>query len=200
MTLTPSRFTVLAACLAALAVPAIAQPAYPSQTIHLVVPFPAGGTADQVARTIAQPLARALGQAIVVDNRPGADGAMAGTLVAGSAPDGYTLLFGTNTPLNAAPVLRKVAPYDPLTQFAPISRLGTFGTFLVVSSQVPATTVAELVAFAREHPGKVNYASGNTQSILASPQLRRVQGLDMVHVSYKGDVVALPDLVMGRYR
>jgi len=189
------RALALALCLASAA--AGAQP-YPIRPVHLIVPFPAGGTADQVARVIAEPLAASLGQPVVVENRPGADGAVAGDAVRKSAADGYTLLFGTNTPLNAAPTLRKQPPYDPVADFTPIALLGAFGTFLVVGNDVPARSAPELVAYARANPGKINYATGNTQSVLASAQLQRTQGLDLVHVPYKGDVQAIPDLVSGR--
>lgn len=188
----------LAACVVALASATVLAQPYPSRPIRLVVPFPAGGTADQVARTVAEPLAGALGQAIVIENKPGADGAVAGDYVRKSAPDGYTLFFATNTPLNAAPALRKSPPYDPIADFTPIARLGSFATFVVVSNDVPARSMGELVAYARANPGKVNYGSGNTQSILATALLQRAEGLELVHVPYKGDVQALPDLVTGR--
>lgn len=195
--MTRSSLRLLAIALA-FSLVASAQSAYPTRPVKLVVPFPAGGTADQVARTIAEPLAQALGQPLVIENKPGADGAIAGDLVRKSPPDGYTLLFATNTPLNAAPTLRKAPPYDPVADFTPIAMLGAFGTFLIVSNDVPAKTAAELVAHARANPGKLNYATGNTQSILATAQLRRTQGLDLVHVPYKGDALALPDLMTGR--
>ncbi len=189
------RTFVLALC--AFSAAAACQP-YPNRPIRLVVPFPAGGTADQVARAIAEPLSQTLGQPIVLDNKPGADGAIAGDAVRKSAPDGYTLFFATNTPLNAAPALRKNPPYDPVADFTPISLMGTFATFLVVSNGVPARNIQELIAYARANPGEVNYATGNTQSILASAQFKRAQGIDIVHVPYKGDVQALPDLATGR--
>lgn len=195
MPTTLARTLVLALCV--LSATAAAQ-TYPNRLIRLVVPFPAGGTADLVARAIAEPLSQSLGQPVVLDNKPGADGAIAGDAVRRSAADGYTLLFATNTPLNAAPTLRKTPPYDPVTDFTPISFLGTFATFLVVGNDVPARDLQELVAYARANPGKVNYATGNTQSILASAQLKRAQGIDIVHVPYKGDLQALPDLVAGR--
>lgn len=176
---------------------AAAQP-FPNRPIRLVVPFPAGGTADQVARAIAAPLSQSLGHPVVLDNKPGADGAIAGDLVRKSLPDGYTLFFATNTPLNAAPTLRRTPPYDPVADFTPISLLGAFATFLVVSNDLPVRSIEELIAYARANPGKVNYATGNTQSILASAQLGRAQGIDIVHVPYKGDVQALPDLATGR--
>ena len=111
---------------------------YPNKPIRLIVPFPASGAADLAARVIAKPLSDELGQSIVIDNRGGADGAIAGELLVKAAPDGYTLLFATNTGMLAAPTLRKTPPYDPLTDFTPISLIGRFGFFLFVHSSVPA--------------------------------------------------------------
>ena len=195
MPITLARTLVLALC--ALSAAAAAQ-SYPNRPIRLVVPFPAGGTADLVARAIAEPLSQSLGQPVVLDNKPGADGAIAGEIVRTSAPDGYTLFFATNTPLNATPTLRKLPPYDPIADFTPVSLLGTFATFLVVSNDLPVRNLNDLIAYARTNPGKVNYATGNTQSILASAQLKRSERIDLVHVPYKGDVQALPDLATNR--
>ena len=180
------------ACLAGQAQP------YPSKPIRLIVPFPAGGTADISARTVAQALSQGLGQQIVVDNRGGADGAIAANAVIGSPPDGYTLFFATSTALNAAPTLRKTAPYDPLTAFTPISLVGKFGFFLMVHESVPAKTVPELLAYVRANPGKVNYGTGNGTSILTTAQLAAAEKLEMTHIPYKGDAPASADLIAGR--
>src|SRR6185503_15420345 len=136
-----------------------------------------GGAADVAARTIAQALSQGLGQQLItavvddqalsqglgqqliIDNRGGADGAIAANAVIASAPDGYTLFFATTTALNAAPTLRKTPPYDPLTAFTPISLTGKFGFFLIVHESVPAKTVGELLAHVRANPGKVNYGT-----------------------------------------
>src|SRR5689334_20709093 len=177
--------------------PAAAQP-YPSRPIRLIVPFPAAGTADIAARTVAQALSQALGQQIVVENRGGADGAIAGAAVIASPPDGYTLFFATTTALNAAPTLHKTPPYDPLTAFTPISLVGKFGFFLMVNESVPAKTVPELLAWVRANPGKVNYGTGNGTSILTTAQFAASEKLDMVHVPYKGDAPASADLIAGR--
>jgi tripartite-type tricarboxylate transporter receptor subunit TctC len=173
------RRGMVAALLATACLLAQAQP-YPSGPIRLIVPFPAGGTADFAARTVAQALSQALGQPIVVDNRGGADGAIAGNAVIRSAPDGYTLFFATTTALNAAPALRKTPPYDPLTAFTPISLVGKFGFFLMVHESVPAKTVPEFVAYVRANPGKVNYGTGNADrrrprpgAFRATPHVRR---------------------------
>jgi tripartite-type tricarboxylate transporter receptor subunit TctC len=174
-----------------------AQP-YPNRPIRLVVPFPPGGAADLAARTVTQALAQALGQTIVIDNRGGADGAIAGDVVKTSAADGYTLLFATTTGLNAAPVMRKEPPYDPITAFTPISMVGKFGFFLFVHESLPAKTVAEFLAYVRANPGKVNYGTGNGTSILFTAQLASIEKLDMQHIPYKGDAPASADLIAGR--
>jgi tripartite-type tricarboxylate transporter receptor subunit TctC len=171
---------------------------YPNRPIKLIVPFPAGGTADVSARTIAQALSQGLGQQIIVDNRGGADGAIAANAVIASPPDGYTLFYATTTALNAAPTLRKTPPYDPLTAFTPISVTGKFGFFLIVHESVPAKTVSELLAYARANPGKLSYGTGNGTSILTTAQLAAAEKLDIVHIPYKGDAPAAADLIAGR--
>lgn len=187
-------FIVLASAL--LLTDAFAQ--YPNKPIRLIVPFPPSGAADLAARVVAVPLAQELGQPIVIDNKGGADGAIAGDALIKAAPDGYTLLFGTNTGLLAAPTLRKNPPYDPLTDFTPVSLVGRFGFFLFVHPSVPATNVQELLAYARANPGKLNYGTGNSTSIIATAQLVRQEKLDMVHVPYKGDAGVTTDLIAGR--
>ncbi len=190
------KLIVLTLC-AVLPLAALAQ-AYPNRPIRMIVPFPPGGAADVAARTVVQALSQGLGQPIIVDNRGGADGAIAGNAVAAAPPDGYTLLFATTTGLNAAPVMRKLPPYDPLTAFTPISLVGKFGFFLFVHESLPAKTVPEFLAYVRANPGKVNYGTGNGTSILTTAQLALEEKLDMLHVPYKGDAPATTDLIAGR--
>jgi tripartite-type tricarboxylate transporter receptor subunit TctC len=176
----------------------VAQAEYPSKPIRLVVPFPPGGAADLTARVIVPPLSEALGQRIVVDNKAGADGVIAGNEVAKAAPDGYTLLFGTNTGMCAAPAMHKKPPYDPIADFTPVALIGKFGFFVFVPESVPANTMAEFIAYAKKNPGKLNYGTGNSTSILTTAQLVRNERLDITHVPYKGDAPATTELLAGR--
>ena len=179
-----------------MALPAAAQ--YPSKPIRIVVSFAAGGASDAIIRILAQPLSETLGQPVVVDNRPGAEGAIAGELVAKSAPDGYTILFGGNTTMLGVPILRKNPPYDVIADFAPITSVGKFAFFLVVHPSVPAKTLSELIDYARANPGRLNYASSNLIDILAFAQLKSFANMDMVQVPYKGVALAIPDLLSAR--
>ena len=179
------------------ATPALAQQ-YPSKPIRLIVPFGAGSSTDIVARIIAAPLATALGQPVIVENKPGADGSIAGVEVKRAAPDGHTLLMGTNSPLSAVPYLQKQQPYDVIADFTPISHVGYFTFFLVTHPSVPAATLPELIAHVKANPGKVNYATGNTTSIVATALLAKLAGMDMVQVPYKTEPQAITDLLSGQ--
>jgi tripartite-type tricarboxylate transporter receptor subunit TctC len=184
---------------AAIAWPMIAHAqAYPNKPIRLIVPFPAGGAADITARVLTQALSETLGQPLVIDNRGGADGIIAGDVVKNAVPDGYTLLLGTSTGLNAAPTMRKQPPYDPITAFTPISMVGKFGLFLFVHESLPVKTVREFLNYVRANPGKVNYATGNGASVITTAQLALAEKLDMQHIPYRGDAPATADLVTGR--
>jgi tripartite-type tricarboxylate transporter receptor subunit TctC len=185
---------LIAAALAAFSVNA----QYPDKPIRLIVPFPPGGAAEVGARIFSTPLSQALGQPVVIDTRPGADGAIAADVVMKSAPDGYTLFYATNTAFNWVPATRKNPPYDPLSDFTPVSFVGYFGFFLFSHPSVPAKTVAELISYARANPGKLNYGSGNSTAQLFGAQLMQLERLEMVHVPYKGDGPLMVDLVGGR--
>jgi tripartite-type tricarboxylate transporter receptor subunit TctC len=186
-----------AACAAALAVAANAD-TFPSKQITIVVPFTAGSGTDTVARVIGQPLGVALNQGIVIDDRAGANGAIAAAAVARAAPDGYTLFIATNTAMSANPSLMKNLSYDPVKDFAPVSRIGSYTNVLVVSPDLPVRTLAELIAHARANPGKLTFASGNSTGIVSGETLKRRAGLDIVHVPYKSTPAAVNDILGGR--
>ena len=171
---------------------------YPSKPIRLVVPFPAGSTTDMVARTYATHVSQALGQPIVIENKAGADGLIAGQEVARAAGDGHTLFLATNSPMAAGPAMKKNPPYDPLKDFSPIADLGRYTFFMVVHPSVPANSLDDLVKLAKESPGKLSYATGNTTGILGVAQFCSLAGIQMTHVPYKGEPQAMLDLLAGR--
>jgi tripartite-type tricarboxylate transporter receptor subunit TctC len=187
----------VSACVLALGGAAHAQP-YPAKPVTIVVPFGAGSGTDSITRIVGHFLSTALKQTVVVEPKPGANGAIAATYVARSAPDGYTLVMGTNSPHSAVPFLAKNVPYDPIKDFAPVSRVGSFTLMLVVNPEIPAKSVAELIAYAKANPGKLTFASGNTSGIVAGETLKRWAGVDMLHVPYKSVPPALNDVLGGR--
>lgn len=169
-----------------------------ARPIRLVTPLPAGSATDAVARTIAKAAAEVLGQQIVVDNKAGADGAIAALDVMRAPPDGYTLLLGTNSPLSVVPAMKKVPPYDVNKDFTPITDIGRFTLFLVVNSELPVKDLRELIAYAKANPGKLSYGSGNTAGFVSMAQIKALAGIDMVHVPYKGEPAAMTDLIGNR--
>jgi tripartite-type tricarboxylate transporter receptor subunit TctC len=173
---------------------------YPSASIRLVVAFPPGGPSDTLARIIGERLAAHLGQSVVIDNRPGAGGNIAAAVVAKAPPDGYTLLMGNNSILATNAALYGHLDFDPIKDFAPITLIGLQPNILVVNPSVPAHSVAELVALAKAHPGKLNFASSGagTAAHLAGELFKLQAGIDIVHVPYRGAMPALTDLVGGR--
>ena len=185
------------ACLAIAANAAGAQP-YPSKPITIVVPFAAGSGTDSITRIVAQYLSVALNQSVVVENKVGASGVLAATYVARAAPDGYTLLMATNSTHSANPHLFKNLGYDPVKDFAPVARLGSYVFMLVVGKDVPVTTLQELVAYAKANPGKLTYASGNTTGIVAGETFKSKAGVDILHVPYKSTPPAINDVLGGR--
>jgi len=177
-------------CAAALALAGLAQaqPAWPSKSVRLVVPLPPGSGSDLLARAMAQRLTVQWGQAVVVDNRPGANTIVATESVARAAPDGHTLLFALGTSFTVNPHLYAKLPYDPVKDFAPIILITTFSTVLVANPALPANGVAELVALARSQPGKISYGSigAGSEMHLLSAMLANKAGIEMLHVPYKG--------------
>ncbi len=173
---------------------------YPDRPIRLVVPFPAGGGADILARLITPRMGQALGTTIVIDNKPGAGGNVGAELVAHAAPDGYTLLYGTNGTHAINPSLYANLRFDPVKDFVPVSRMTAIAAMLFVNNDFPATSEAQLVQYAKEHPGKVNFASaGNgTTSHLAGELFRTMSGIDIVHVPYRGGAAAATDVIAGQ--
>jgi tripartite-type tricarboxylate transporter receptor subunit TctC len=164
----------------------------------VVVPFPAGSATDTVTRVLSASVSQAIGQPLLVENKAGADGAIAAAEVAKSPADGYTLLMATNSPMSAVPAMKKVPPYDPVADFTPITDVGRYTFFIVVHPDVPAKSLAELIAYARANPGKLNYATGNTTGIVSTAFFAAQAQIRMVHVPYKGEPQALTDLVAGR--
>ncbi len=171
---------------------------YPTKPITIIVPFGPGSGTDTITRVIAQPLGIALKQTIVIENKPGANGAIAAVQVARSAPDGHTLLMSTNSPHSAAPSLNKNLGYDPVRDFTPLSRAGSYTFILLVNPTVPVTSLSELIAYAKASPGKLTYASGNTSGIVAGETLKYAAGIDILHIPYKTVPPALNDVLGGR--
>jgi tripartite-type tricarboxylate transporter receptor subunit TctC len=188
----------LVAIALALLVEAASAQTYPSKPIRLVVGFPPGGSADPTTRIVGAALAEQLAQPVVVENRPGGDSAIAAEQLTRVTPDGYTIMFASNSAMTAAVALRKSPAYDPLKDFTPISLVGRATVFFYVHPEVPAKTLAEFVAHARARPGQLNYGTGNPLSILYNVQLMNATGISMVHVPYKGEGPLNPDLLAGR--
>lgn len=172
---------------------------YPERPVRIIVPYAAGGAADSVARLVGQKMSEALGQAVVIENRAGADGNIGAEFVARSAPDGYTLLMGDVGNLTMGPAIRRSVPYDAVRDFAPITQLVAAPNILAVHPSVPATNFQEFVAYAKAHPRKLSYASSGTggSAHLAGELLKRAAGIDMVHVPYKGASAAITDVLRG---
>ena len=189
----------LGALFACIATVASAQ-GYPNRTIRLVVPFPAAGTTDILARAAAQKLTEAFGQSVVVDNRPGAAGNIGADLVAKSAPDGYTLLMGTVGTHAINPSLYSKMPYDHVKDFVPVVLVAGVPNVLVVNPALPVNSVADLIKLAKDKPGQINFASsGSGTSIHLSGELfKTMAGVDITHVPYKGSSPALVDLIGGQ--
>jgi len=170
---------------------------WPQGPLKIIVPFGPGSGADQVARLVGQELNQALGQPVVIDNKPGAGGNIGAAAAARSAPDGYTLFVTTNTTQAANPHLYKQLPYDPIKDFAPIGRIANTPALLVAHPSVPANTLTELIALAKSRPNKLSYASGSAGTLVPGAMLTFEAGIEMIHVPYKSIPDGLKDVMGG---
>jgi tripartite-type tricarboxylate transporter receptor subunit TctC len=180
------------------ALPTHAQDSFPSKPIRMIVSVGAGGATDTLTRRMSERLAKSLATSIVVENMAGGSGVVAAQTVARAAPDGYTLLIGTNTTHAGNASFLKNLPYDPVNDFEPISRLGTAALVLGVHSSVPANNVQEFIAHAKANPGKIAFGSGTGSARLASEMLKSKAGIELLNVPYKSNAQALTDLRGGQ--
>jgi tripartite-type tricarboxylate transporter receptor subunit TctC len=187
--------------LGALLLTATAQAAdYPSRVIRMIVPYPAGGTSDVLARVLAKKMSDSMGQNIIIENIGGAAGTIGATAAARAAPDGYTLIFGYATQYTIAPALYQNINYDPIKSFAPIGSVVRFHFLMTAYSALPVNTLPELVSYAKANPGKATYASPGvgTSTHMIGELFKLKQGIDLVHVPYRGGGPAITDYVAGR--
>ena len=177
-----------------------AQAQWPERPVRVVVPFPASGATDLIARVVTQRVAQDLGQQLVVDNKPGAGGTIGSAEVAKAAPDGYTVLFTTSSTHAISPHLMPRLSYDAAKDFTPVAHVADAPSVLLVTPSLPVKTVAELIAYAKANPGKLNYATSGNGTIvhLNSAAFSAQAGIDMTHVPYKGTALSIPDLISGQ--
>jgi tripartite-type tricarboxylate transporter receptor subunit TctC len=188
----------LAGCMAVMAAAGMAAAQdYPAKPVMFFVPFAAGSATDTLARSLGQGITAETKQNVVIDNRPGASGFLAAVAVTRAAPDGYTVLIATNTTHAANEHLFKKIPYDPVRDFSPVSSLARGGQVMVVHPSVPAKTVREFIALAKRQPGKLTFGSGSSSSRVASELFQQMAGIQMLHVPYKSNPMAVTDLVGG---
>lgn len=173
-------------------------PAYPAKAITFIVPFAAGSATDQLARALGQSVTTDTKQPVVVDNKAGASGMIAAQAAAKAAPDGYTVLITTNTTHAANEHLYKKLPYDPVKDFAPVTGLGKGGQVLVVNASAPYKNLGELLAAAKKDPGKLSFGSGSSSSRMAGEMLKQLAHVDILHVPYKSNPLAITDLLGGQ--
>lgn len=188
------RQALLGVTAALIAAPALAQ-TFPARPITFVVPFAAGSATDQIARAIGQVVAAESGQSVVVDNKGGASGFIASQNVARAPADGYTVLITTNTTHAANEHLFKKLPYDPVKDFSPITGLGRGGQIMVVNPALPVKSVGEFIALAKKEPGKLSFGSGSSSSRMAGELLQQMAGIQLLHVPYKSNPLAVTDLL-----
>ena len=188
-----------AICVAAASTASLAQQGYPNKPIRLIVPFPAGGATDLFARTLSQKMGDKLGNAVVIDNKPGAGGGIGSDLAAKAPADGYTLLLATTSTHSIGPALTARLPYDTVRDFTPIAHVGNAPSIMLVPNDAPAKTVREWVDYAKKNPGRLNYASsGNGTIVQLTAELFKSQaGVFVTHIPYKGTALAIPDLIAG---
>jgi tripartite-type tricarboxylate transporter receptor subunit TctC len=189
----------IAFAFAALAIAAVARAQdFPAKGVTFVVPFAAGSATDQIARALGQSVATDTHQGVVIDNKPGASGFLAAQYVAKAPADGYTVLITTNTTHAANEHLYKALPYDPVKDFAPVTLLGKGGQIMVVNLKVPASTVREFIALAKKDPGKLTFGSGSSSSRIAGELFQQMAGVQLLHVPYKSNPLAITDLLGGQ--
>jgi tripartite-type tricarboxylate transporter receptor subunit TctC len=191
-----TRILALAAAFA-LSLPAPAQD-YPAKQITLIVPFAAGSATDQLARALGQSVSEQVKHPVVIDNKPGASGFLAAQQAAKAPADGYTVLITTNTTHAANEHLFKSLPYEPVKDFAPVTLLGKGGQIMIVNPKVEAKTVGEFVALAKKQPGKLSFGSGSSSSRIAGELLQQMAGIQLLHVPYKSNPLAITDLLGGQ--
>ena len=182
----------------ALAVAGAVRADYPDKTITFVVPFAAGSATDQLARALGQEVTRITKQAVVVDDKPGASGFIGAEAVKKAAPDGYTVFITTNTTHAANEHLFKKLPYDPVKDYLPVTGLGKGGQVMIVNLDLPAKSVGEFIALAKSKPGKVSFGSGSSSSRVAGELFQQMAGIELLHVPYKSNPLAINDLLGGQ--
>ena len=181
------------------AIPSLAQPAFPSKPLHILIPFTAGGTNDILARTLAPRLSEALGQPVIVDNRPGGNTVIASQALLAADKDGHTLLLPGNSHVLVPYLSKSPLPFHPITDFQPIASLARTGLFLVVTPTLPANTLQEFIALAKAKPGTLNSAApGGSINQLATEMFNSLAGVKLVHIPYKGSAPAVQDVMGGQ--
>jgi tripartite-type tricarboxylate transporter receptor subunit TctC len=198
-----NRRHLLLGAVLVLAMPSLAAAqaaAWPTRTVKMVVAYPPGGSTDIAARLLAERLGKIIGQTVIVENRGGAGGTIGAQSVVRADPDGYTLLFAASPEVSIAPITVKALPYDPVKDLQPITLVGKVPFFLVANPRFPPNTLAELIAYAKANPGKVNYSSygNNTSNHLFGELFKSIAGIDTVHVPYKGSGPSIIDLIAGQ--
>jgi len=197
-TLQARRRICIAASFALLTLPAFAQTKYPEKPVTFIVPFAAGSATDQLARALGNSITQDTKQAVIVDNKAGASGMMAAQAASRAAADGYTVLITTNTTQAANEHLYKKLGYDPVKDFVPVTGLGKGGQVLVVRTDAPYKSVADLVAKAKQEPGKLSFGSGSSSSRVAGEMFKQLSGTNILHVPYKSNPQAITDLLGGQ--